>query len=232
MPGTKPLDSFFSDTEKTLLASTLNSDSFRTENYARAIQTWPKDVAIWPFLNSFSAQKNFIKYIGTIDRAKNNPYVKKNRDWVCEDFALQFYLQFSSFDVPLNPPLFASKDAYEPSDQIRLTPQRADPKLRMPVYYVSIDKNDDLSWGHAIIAIQVGTDPTKFESFYFLEPQGDWHPNLGNPGFPVNSVIGIYQELTIGTEDYADYPIARFNVDKQGMIKACPNLSQFSPCTN
>lgn len=156
------------------LAKTLNSPEIKRDDpaYELAVNRWPSDIRIWPYLSSVDAKRRFVFYILVRDPTDTikHCYTGGASDWVCANFSKLMYLKYRNAALPdgqeqEKPPFNVKQEAV---------------KFRIPIREVSVlIRGEKGTKGHAVNAVWVGgeartpDEERKKSNWVFFEPQND-----------------------------------------------------------
>jgi hypothetical protein len=160
-----------------VLADALHLPDRSSAEYQAALRDWPNERQIWPHLRTRDARVEFIRSLLQTDLTNCRPYFAgttraagqcaafaRNRETfvhLCMGFSTQLHIRLR--DRPEAP---APDQIGRLRSEARIYYEEVDPKFRIPIYIA-------FSSTHAFNAILVEPDPSRIESYVFVEPQGD-----------------------------------------------------------
>lgn len=130
--------------------------------------TRPSD---WDRLVGPEARRTWLKRMVAVDPGNLHPYSTLWQQ--CVGFSTQLYLRFSGGDADLFATEFSASGA----------------EFDLPMYCVSIVGP---TLAHAINAVLVGDDPTRFTDWMFIEPQNDSEIPHASRWFPTGATVTLY----------------------------------------
>jgi len=158
----------------------------------------------WDNLQTREERIDWVNKMFAIDRTSELQYVPGKRE--CTFFEIQTVLNFFGYKKPTPD----SPDIPEKFDTTNLG------RFNLPVYSAAV-YNLDTKFGHAINTILIGDDPTKFEDWYFIEPQNDKPVHQGDISMPETChvyITGIYKFRKNIPDMFSSYFLMRFDLEK------------------
>ncbi|MBN1323496.1 MAG: DUF4157 domain-containing protein [Methanotrichaceae archaeon] len=180
------------------LVPMLNDQSISSSEYATAVNGWPNDSPLWPFLSTRAARERFIRYIVGFDMTNCRPYgsgrpqssscqgfarAQETFRNLCTGYATQMYVRY--YNAPPAGRLSA-EEVERLSTMARVHQDTISPKFRMPIFIATVP-------GHSFNAVLVDDSSAGISSYIFLEPQTDELFDSASSLFQNYMRIGVLQ---------------------------------------
>ncbi|MGK5082481.1 hypothetical protein WDW37_04170 [Bdellovibrionota bacterium FG-1] len=142
--------------EKPLIV--LSGQPAKSKDYKKAIDEWPNDLPIWPYLKTRSAREELVRFILVRDDTSQRKY--ESFDSLCTGFAAQVYSRYSN------------RGMLDPGARKRLATAKVDAtrkelKFQIPLVMATYP-------GHFFNAVLMNeAAPKDFQSYLVIEPQTD-----------------------------------------------------------